>query len=374
MIPKASLNINWNSDKSYILSAEQELGNICTHNIFQQPNIIWLKTSGTTSKTTDPQTWIGATKPAILCSAQAVNKHIQASTQDIWLNSLPLHHIGGLSILARSFLSGSKVINHQLKPWNPSVFKKLVLDNKASLISLVPTQIYDLAKEEITAPSSVRVVFVGGGHLTEELYLKARKLGWPILPTYGMTELCSQIATAKLSTLKKHEYPKLKILPHITAKLNSQSFLMLKSSAMYKYKVEIQLESIKSFAALEYLTTKDQVEIQDSNIKFIQRQSDRIKVLGYLVDKAQLNRSLTTIIEDFGFDSRCFIIQNTPSLRRENDLVLFFEKYDFFAVQKIVSQFNQQHKSAEQIQRLYRIDTLLRTELGKLKNQINIFS
>ena len=40
----------------------------------------------------------------------------------------------------------------------------------------------------------------GGGALDPSLYKQARDLGWPLLPSYGLTECGSQVATASLSS------------------------------------------------------------------------------------------------------------------------------------------------------------------------------
>ena len=40
------------------------------------------------------------------------------------------------------------------------------------------------------------IISGGGGAVSDELYRDARALGWRVLPSYGMTECCSQVATA----------------------------------------------------------------------------------------------------------------------------------------------------------------------------------
>lgn len=369
MKPTTSFEIDWLSDQSHILSVDSVLKDYHQNDIFNEPGLIWLKTSGTTS---DHEKWIGIKKQAILASAKAVNQFINISQKDIWLNILPLYHIGGLSILARSFLSNTKVFTRTIKPWSPLAFSQHIQSTKASLISLVPTQVYDLVQAKITCPKSVRIVFVGGGHLTPELYIKARELNWPILTTYGMTEMSSQVATAELSSLNTLSYPKLKLLPHIKAKVNDHSILLLDSLSKYSYKVIVN-ENIEIEKAHDYITTEDQVELNDSYLTFKQRVSDKVKVLGYLVDKASLNKSLSNLVESKNLDPRKFVIQNIKNSRRDNDLVVFFEDYHFSQVQNLILELNSLLKSYEKIQRVYRVNVLERSELGKIKSQLKIF-
>ena len=73
---------------------------------------------------------------------------------------------------------------------------------------------YDLVFHHIKAPPCLRAVVVGGDVLHEHLYKSARKLKWPLLPSYGLTELCSQTATAELCSLELNQYPSLRILDH----------------------------------------------------------------------------------------------------------------------------------------------------------------
>lgn len=370
MKPTTSFEIDWLSDQSHILSADSLLKDYHKKDIFKEPGLIWLKTSGTTSNT---EKWIGIKKQGILASANAVNQFIKINDKDIWLNILPLYHIGGLSILARSFLSNSKVFTRSIKPWSPMVFNQQIVATKASLISLVPTQVYDLVHAKIKCPESVRVVFVGGGHLTPDLYLKARELNWPLLTTYGMTEMSSQVATAELNSLNTLSYPKLKLLSHIKAKVNDNSILLLDGLSKYSYKVTVNKNKIDVEKAASFIETEDQVELNESYLTFKQRVSDKVKVLGYLVDKSALNKSLSVLAESKNIDPRKFVIQTMKNSRRDNDLIVFFEDYHFSQIQKLIIELNNSLKSYEKIQRVYRVESLERTELGKLKSQLKIF-
>jgi len=150
-------------------------------------------------------------KKAFLHSACLANKNLQASTKDKWLISLPLYHVGGISILARAFLSGSSYFINK-EAWNPNSFKRQIEREKITLSSLVPTQVYDLVGKGLKAPSSLRVLLVGGDFLSSSLYQKARDLGWPLLLCYGATETSSHIAVSKLSSLKKKTKPPMKLL------------------------------------------------------------------------------------------------------------------------------------------------------------------
>lgn len=99
-----------------------------------------------------------------------------------WLLTLPLFHVGGLSILFRALVSGgAAVLVPQLTPED--------LD-ECDLASLVPSQLLKLA--EMRPPSQARLL-IGGAPLAPALI--ARAAGWHIDRTYGMTETTAVIAS-----------------------------------------------------------------------------------------------------------------------------------------------------------------------------------
>ncbi|HEX2751219.1 MAG TPA: AMP-binding protein, partial [Verrucomicrobiales bacterium] len=163
-----------------------------------------------TSGSTGTPALICLTRQAMLANAAAVNAWLDSSRSDIWLRSLPLFHVGGMSIHARAFLSGAQVVCDDEK-WDPDRFVRILEKNGVTLTSLVPAQVHDLAAAGHPAPSSLRAVIVGGGALPGGLWKEARHLGWPLLPSYGLTEASSQVATARPGdeTLP----PRLELLP-----------------------------------------------------------------------------------------------------------------------------------------------------------------
>src|SRR5712691_8408649 len=151
---------------------------------------VWMATSGTTGALR----LVALSKRAILASAEAVNRHLDATDRDVWLCVLPTFHVGGLGIHARAGLTGSRVI---ASAWDARQFIRTIAAENVTLASVVPAQVRDLVALGEPAPPSMRAIVVGGGALTLDLYSAAHALGWPVLPSYGMTEACSQIATAK---------------------------------------------------------------------------------------------------------------------------------------------------------------------------------
>jgi O-succinylbenzoic acid--CoA ligase len=126
-------------------------------------------------------------------AARASNQHLPLHPGDIWLNCLPLYHIGGQSILWRCAQAGASVLLHE-----GFSIENIAVDLEkypVSHISLVPAMLAQLLDKQITAPTSLRHVLVGGAALAPALYEKALGAGWPVYPSYGMSETSAQIAT-----------------------------------------------------------------------------------------------------------------------------------------------------------------------------------
>lgn len=152
-----------------------------------------LYTSGTT----------GAPKGAILtarsfrASARASQQHLGSRETDRCLACMPLFHVGGLSILARSVLSGSCVFVHE--GFDEEAVANALDNDAITDVSFVANMLARVlvVRRGRPAPASLRTVLLGGGPVPQTLLRDARALGYPIAPTYGLTEATSQVATQR---------------------------------------------------------------------------------------------------------------------------------------------------------------------------------
>jgi O-succinylbenzoic acid--CoA ligase len=64
-----------------------------------------------------------------------------------------------------------------------------------TIASLVPTQLGRLIGRE--PPKSLRVIMLGGAPADPTLLTRARDAGWPVAPTYGLTQACSAVTVAR---------------------------------------------------------------------------------------------------------------------------------------------------------------------------------
>ena len=176
---------------------------------------------------------------------------------DRWLLALPPWHVGGFSLWARAFVSGSAVDVVEQK-WNPQQFAEACEAHGTTLASLVPTQVVDLVQQGIDAPPSLRAVVVGGAGLERELGQSARLLGWPVLQSYGMTETASQVATEPLDHLDLDFNPDaLELLPHWTAALSDAGMLKLAGPALASGYITAHEDGWQWLPIGEELVTRD---------------------------------------------------------------------------------------------------------------------
>jgi O-succinylbenzoic acid--CoA ligase len=125
-------------------------------------------------------------------SVAASRSRLGNGPHDRWLATLPFHHIGGISVLLRSLEAGGAVV---LSPFG--VEAASTIDHAAPTIaSLVPTMVYRLLEHAPDSLAAVGIVLTGGARLTQQLARMAARRGVGLVPTYGMTEAASQIATA----------------------------------------------------------------------------------------------------------------------------------------------------------------------------------
>ncbi|MCI0543480.1 MAG: AMP-binding protein [Actinobacteria bacterium] len=132
---------------------------------------------------------------ANLSAAAAASKsHLGHGPEDVWLLALPLHHVGGLSILVRSAYAGGAV--YLTDGFDPSVVAGL-LKGEVSVASLVSTMLVRVLEVDPGPYRGLRAVLIGGGPIPDGLLERAFAAEIPVLPSYGMTETFGQVATLR---------------------------------------------------------------------------------------------------------------------------------------------------------------------------------
>lgn len=132
--------------------------------------------------------------PALQAAAFAHWHAMPPQPQERWLACLTLGHVSGMMVLLRCVAARACVVltadarlpelTAALRRWRPTT------------LSVVPTLLARLLEGQ-AASGDLRVVLVGGASCDPGLLAQARRAGWPVRATYGMTETCAQLATAR---------------------------------------------------------------------------------------------------------------------------------------------------------------------------------
>lgn len=147
-----------------------------------------------TSGTTGGPKGVRLTKGNLKAAARASVSHLSHGPGDTWLAAMPLHHVGGISVLVRSAYAGGAVLLQ--KGFQPAEFAR-ALHAEATMASVVPTMLHRLLEADPGPYQGLRAVLVGGGPIPPGLLEGAAQAGLPVLPTYGMTETFGQVATLR---------------------------------------------------------------------------------------------------------------------------------------------------------------------------------
>lgn len=309
--------------------------------------------------------WVGLTKEALLISARAVNAHFGISESDHWLLALPVHHVGGFGILTRSFASGSRVTRMEGK-WEARRFVQQCAAVEATLASLVPTQVFDLVAAHLAAPKSLRAVLVGGGATSLELELAARKLGWPVCRTYGMTETASQVAAQTV------EGGEMAVLPVWEVSTDTEGVLTVRGAALARGHA-VQEDAGWHWEPIDQgrgLRTRDRVQLWQEGsrrlLRFTSREANTIKILGELVALEPIQARVEAIRLDLDMSQGEAVICDVPDERTEARLVLAVTNMDTAEAQRLCAALNQTLRPFEQVASVHQMPTIPRSELGKV--------
>lgn len=146
-----------------------------------------------TSGSTSSPKGVRLTHANLIAACHASVSHLGHGPEDSWLAAMPLHHVGGLSILLRSAHAGGSV---RLMPrFDPATFAD-ALRSGVTIASVVPTMLRLVLDHDSGPYQGVKAVLVGGGPIPPGLLERAADSGLPALPTYGMTETFGQVATS----------------------------------------------------------------------------------------------------------------------------------------------------------------------------------
>lgn len=145
-----------------------------------------------TSGTTGLPKGVRLTMLNLTAAAAASQEHLGHGPVDNWLLAMPLHHVGGISIIVRQAYCGGAIT---LLPRFDPIMAAHAMQGPVTMVSVVPTMLGRLL--EYGPYGGLRAVLIGGGPIPDSLLESASAMGLPVLPTYGMTETFGQVATLR---------------------------------------------------------------------------------------------------------------------------------------------------------------------------------
>ncbi len=172
-------------------------------------------TSGTTGR---PKAAI-LSGGAMVASAEAWLAALPPATG--WLLAVGIGHVAGLGILWRAALAGVPLV--VLPRADPAdIVAALGGDPAPSHVSLVPTTLARVLDEVADAPppATLRAVLLGGGSIPPELVMRAIAAGWPVVPTYGLTEAGSGVTALATAEAAAHAASAGRALPGVRLRID----------------------------------------------------------------------------------------------------------------------------------------------------------
>ena len=141
-----------------------------------------------TSGTTGPPRIVELSRQALETAAAACLARLGWSSGERWMLSLSWAHVGGLAVVVRCLVGDGVVVPGPAGPFEAAAAVDFLAAHAITRWSLVPTQLARLVRAGLAAPPSLRSVLLGGAAATPSLLAAAARLGWPVVPSYGLTE------------------------------------------------------------------------------------------------------------------------------------------------------------------------------------------
>lgn len=209
--------------KKIYLSGISELGaqnyrnEILTHKFSIINSALIMFTSGSSGRSKA----VVHTFESLFESVKSTDSFADLSANDIWFASLPLYHIGGFMILARSLVAGSSVIFPSSLKFED--IKQTIKQSNPTHISLVSTTLQKFLAEKVYPNKNLKYAFLGGGPSEKQLILDAVNQGLPIVKVYGSTETCSMITALHPNEIKEKLESAGKVLDENKIKIKSMN-------------------------------------------------------------------------------------------------------------------------------------------------------
>lgn len=202
--------------------------------------------------------------------------------------------------------------------------------------------------------------------MPESLYSQAVALGWKLLPSYGLTECSSQVATTELSRAGEAASPPLRLLSHVEVRLAPNGCLEIRSRSLLtcyacKKNENLQIDDPKKEG---WLTTEDRGVVKEAHLQIFGRSSTFIKIGGESCDLLRLEHILEELKLAHQIASDMALV---PVEDARLGHVIHLAAIPTPAIVPLVEAFQKRVLPFERIRHIHYLESLPRTALSKLK-------
>jgi O-succinylbenzoic acid--CoA ligase len=224
-------------------------------------------------------------------SALASRARLDLIPEDAWLASLSPAHVGGLALVTRALLVGSRLV--VVGAFDAGRTLGLIAAGTVTHASLVPTQLLRLL--DISGgqppPDTFRCALIGGAHAPDGLVSRALDAGWPLALTYGMTEATSQVATASPELTRRKPGTVGKPLDGVEVRIAADGEILVRGPTVAMGYVGTDVTDV--VAPDGWLHTGDIGRLDDEGDLWVTgRRAERIVTGGVTVDAVEVEEAL----------------------------------------------------------------------------------
>lgn len=271
-------------------------------------------------------------------NALGANKNIPFEPGDRWLLSLPLYHVGGLSLLFRAVLGGGTIV----LPQPGYKLTEEIIKHRITHLSLVATQLYRLLETPEELPSlkkTLKAVLLGGGPFPHSLINKARNLQLPLYKSYGLTETASQVTTTSRTDYPDRLGTSGRTLEYRQVKISDNNEILVKGAILFKGYLEPQGLKVP-IAEDGWFHTGDCGHIDKDGFLMVTGRKDNMFISGgeniqpeeienFLLMMEDIRDAVVVPVADreFGFRPAAFIRTDGNRKTDENHICRHLEKY-----------------------------------------------
>lgn len=207
-------------------------------------------------------------------NALGSGKNIALAPGDRWLHSLPLYHVGGLSIIFRCLLAGATIVLPK-----PGVgLGESIREWGATHVSLVATQLRRLLREDADG-GGLEAVLMGGGPIPPSLVKEAVARGLPVYTSYGLTEMASQVTATPPGATEKQLRTAGRVLPHREVCVSGGGEILVRGRTLFVGYVEGG-ETGRPFGEEGWFATGDVGELDNEGYLTVTGRLDNLFVSG----------------------------------------------------------------------------------------------